>query len=208
MEQYSFFQYLPTDLTNIIVFFVRDYSDLESLIVSFPDFKSLKWPLIHFYTFGGEYVPNMTYEEHSRKIGIRSLREKLNLNMTMVELINFKYLDLSCKELTDVPEEIGNLQNLKYLDLYNNKLPSVPKEIGNLQNLQYLYLSNNQLRNVPKEIGDLRNLQNLSLSNNQLTNIPKEIANLTNLKYLDLKNNKLTDVPKEVKNIRGLSLKL
>ena len=206
MEYY--FSILPVDLTNVVASFVHNYSDLENLIVSFPYLRSLQWPLIYFYSFGGEYIPNMTYERYTRILGINLLREKLNLNMSIVQLENLQNLNLSDNKLTDVPKEIGNLHNLQILYLYNNKLMHVPKEIGNLQNLQLLHLSNNQLTNVPKEIGNLQNLKYIYLHNNQLTDVPEEIGNLKNLQRLDLYNNQLTYVPKEILNLKNLDLRI
>ena len=164
MEHYlSFFQYLPTDLTNIIVSSVRDYSDLENFLISFPDLRSLRWPLINFYVFGGEYVSSMTYTEYVRILGIYSFKEKLNLSMSIVELDNLQDLYLKFNKLTDVPREIGILQNLQRLNLSDNQLTDVPKEIGNLHNLEQLDLSFNKLTDVPKEIDNLQNLQGLYL---------------------------------------------
>ena len=89
-----------------------------------------------------------------------------------------EYLDLTSKNLTEIPNNLPNL--LKYLWIDDNQI----REINNLPNsLQELDIGNNQIT----EIKNLPNsLQTLIISNNQI----REIKNLPNsLKYLDLDNN-------------------
>ncbi|MGJ3244491.1 MAG: COR domain-containing protein [Elainellaceae cyanobacterium] len=117
----------------------------------------------------------------------------------------WKELNLSGKNLQELPPEIGNLANLSRLYLYKNQLTSVPKELGNLAKLSVLSLSLNQLTSVPKELGNLAKLSRLDLSHSQLTSVPKELGNLPNLSRLDLPRNQLTSVPKELGNLAKLS---
>jgi len=116
-------------------------------------------------------------------------------------------LDLSGKELTELPAEIGQLVNLQRLNLSGNQLTTLPPEIGQLVNLQYLNLSSNKLTTLPAEIAQLVNLQDLDLSSNKLTTLPAEIAQRVNLQKLDLSSNKLTTLPAEIAqlvNLQGL----
>jgi internalin A len=114
-------------------------------------------------------------------------------------------LDLSFKNITELPAEIGDLESLSVLDLSGNQLRDLPTAIINLPNLHKLYLSNNQLRELPTEICNLKNLHELDLSDNQLRELPAEIGNLLNLHELYLSDNQLRELPAEICNLANLS---
>ena len=129
----------------------------------------------------------------------------VTINGTPVYISHQGELNLANKNLTSIPEKIGNLVNILKMNLSGNKLTSIPKEIGNLINLTDLYLSANKLRSIPKEIGNLGNLEHLHLDGNKLTSIPEEIGNLGNLAHLNLTINKLTSIPEEIGNLGNLA---
>ena len=56
--------------------------------------------------------------------------------------INITELNLSIRNITHIPPEIGAFVNLTHINLYNNKLAKagLPPEIGQLTKLQCLYL--------------------------------------------------------------------
>ncbi|WP_220017443.1 leucine-rich repeat domain-containing protein [Candidatus Rhabdochlamydia oedothoracis] len=125
-----------------------------------------------------------------------------NLNLTSLpDIFNnpcfhqLKHLDLSCNQLTTLPESFGNLQALTYLDLTNNQLTTLPASFRKLQALTNLYLERNQLTALPKSFRELQALTNLYLERNQLTALPKSFRELQALTCLDLSNNQLTTLP-------------
>ena len=133
----------------------------------------------------------------------------LNLDFNSTEYQGKEEINLINKQITSLPESIGNLNNLQNLFLDNNQLTSLPESIGNLNNLQVLSMSNNQLTSLPESIGNLNNLQLLSLMNNQLTSLPDSFGDLKNLQSLLLMNNQLTSLPEsfgDLKNLQSLLL--
>ena len=88
---------------------------------------------------------------------------------------------------------INNTKKLKnkyyIIKNINNQLTNLPNEIGQLINLKTILCFNNQLTDLPNEIGQLINLQKLDCSNNQLTNLPDEIKYLNKLIIFKTDNN-------------------
>lgn len=139
------------------------------------------------------------------------VRETLKNSVTILDLIEESYsqrkttLDLSNKEIEELPPEIGRLTNLKELDLSGNTLTELPIEIGQLTNLEILKLSENRLTRFPKNFAHLQKLTILDLSNNQLYLVPGEITSLKHLKGLNLSTNYLVDFPNEIGNLVNLT---
>ena len=63
------------------------------------------------------------------------------------------------------------------LGLYNKNLSSLPESIGNLRSLQILSLWRNQLTSLPESIGNLSSLEKLYVDRNRLTSLPENINN-------------------------------
>ncbi len=107
-------------------------------------------------------------------------------------------LDLSYRELTSLPPEIGQLDQLASLDLCGNSLVALPPEIGDLQQLEHLDLRHNQLVALPSELGRLLNLTSLDIRDNRLASLPREMGRLGNLLSLDLRQNRLQVFPQVI----------
>jgi Leucine-rich repeat (LRR) protein len=115
-----------------------------------------------------------------------------------------KILDLSNKDITILPSEIGNLPHLENLDLSYNYLKELPHEIGNLNNLKTLLLTKNEINDLPIEMGNLTKLTLVDISNNRITYIPSEIGHLVNLKSFDASYCKLKKLPIEFINLLSI----
>jgi leucine-rich repeat protein SHOC2 len=120
-------------------------------------------------------------------------------------LTNLTELKLNGNQLTSLPDSIGNLTNLTELNLDGNQLASLPDSIGNLTNLTRLCLGINQLTSLPDSIGNLTNLTELKLDGNQLTSLPDSIRNLPSLTRLYLSSNQLTSLPDSIENLTNLT---
>ncbi|WP_143814854.1 COR domain-containing protein [Magnetofaba australis] len=104
-------------------------------------------------------------------------------------------LDLSGRELTELPPAIGQLSGLELLDLSDNQLRALPEEIGGLANLQLMDLRGNQLTDLPASLGRLHNLAFLRLGGNQFETLPSVIGELRALRRLVLRGNRLATLP-------------
>jgi len=61
-------------------------------------------------------------------------------------------MNLSERQITELPPEIGLLTELKKLKLYDNLLTRIPFEITYLSNLKYLNLKSNRLKEFPEAV--------------------------------------------------------
>jgi internalin A len=121
------------------------------------------------------------------------------------QLTNLTALDLSANLLSTLPESIGQLTNLTALSLQNNRLTALPDSIGQLTNLTTLNLWHNQLNSLPESIGQLTNFTSLYLHANHLTTLPESIGQLTNLTALNLWHNQLNSLPKSIGQLTNLA---
>ncbi|MDR0580033.1 MAG: hypothetical protein LBG21_05465 [Campylobacteraceae bacterium] len=77
-----------------------------------------------------------------------------------------------------LPRYEENIAELKELNISFRNLKDIPSELCNVTSLTKLIASENRLFSIPKEIGNLINLKELDLSNNLLVLLPDEITNL------------------------------
>jgi Leucine-rich repeat (LRR) protein len=113
-------------------------------------------------------------------------------------------ISLIKKELTTLPESIGELTSLQTLVLNYNNLKTLPESFGNLSNLTRANLDHNRLVQLPESFGMLTNLFSLSLENNDLTSLCKSFGNLHALTRLYISHNKLVQLPEYFGDLRSL----
>lgn len=118
-------------------------------------------------------------------------------------------LNLSDKNLKEIPKEIERLPALRYLNIDDNNLKTLPRIIGNFKDLKELRVSNNRLEEIPYEISKLTHLEHLFLDSNNLKTIPKSIGELKSLKILYLDGNYIEELPESIgklKNLKNIGL--
>lgn len=104
-------------------------------------------------------------------------------------------LDLSNRQLTEVPGDVFKQTSLQELNLSGNRLSgALQAEIRQLKDLRVLKADNNLMTGVPAEIGQLEKLEYLDLANNRLTGLPYELGNLKNLKELNISGNNYSEL--------------
>lgn len=125
----------------------------------------------------------------------------------LVKLTHLNMLELSCNQISKLPDNIGNLASLTRLDVRSNKLQSLPQSIGRLPKLIYLNVSNNFLTSegLPPSMGALTSLKTLNLGLNQLDSLPPTFEALQGLEELKLFYNKFVLVPEFVKGLSSLT---
>ena len=115
-----------------------------------------------------------------------------------------KHLDLSNKDITVLPDEIGELTEIESLDLSFNHISKLPESITKLTNLEELFLMRNSISELPENIGKLRNLKSLDVSFNPLKNLPAELGELSDLQVFDASFCLLHTIPSEMVNLQKI----
>ena len=113
-------------------------------------------------------------------------------------------LDLSGRNLTEIPPEIPQLTSLQYLYLRNNQISEIPEALAHLTSLRFLYLGHNQISEIPEALAHLTSLRFLLLSDNQIREIPEVLAQLTSLQSLDLGHNQIREIPEALAHLTSL----
>jgi hypothetical protein len=75
-------------------------------------------------------------------------------------LCHLRYLKLSLTSITEIPNEIGNLQLLQFLDLNMTNIKALPPTFVQLRKLEFLCVDNRT--RLPECLGNLISLQKLS----------------------------------------------
>ncbi|KAG0088909.1 hypothetical protein BGZ92_005566 [Podila epicladia] len=154
----------------------------------------------------------------SRLSGVSDADWAVNPLLTDIIQPGVSILDLSKKDLTDIPSglptsithlrlaynsihilapisSLTSLHQLQVLDLCDNQLDVLPSEIGLLSKLKELYLSNNKLWKLPDTIQRMARLEVLDIRGNQFYLLNPAIGRMKTLRQLDVRNNQLKSLP-------------
>lgn len=145
--------------------------------------------LIRFHVAHKE-APHLPIFHSLRVLVLRCRCENLGLGNHHIKSIGsslqLKYLEIGCPSITELPEEIGDLQYLQTLDIHGSKIDRLPPTIGHLKNLVRLLVDFNI--ELPDEIGSLQSLRMLSHAySNDSLNFLEQLRRLTNLRVLHIR---------------------
>ena len=130
---------------------------------------------------------------------------------------SLELLDLSCNQLSALPNDFGKFKKLKIAFFSDNLFTEYPEVLADCpllemvgfkanrissisekamsSHLRWLILTNNCITQLPKSIGNCTRLQKFPLAGNQLTELPEEMANCRNLELLRISANKIKELP-------------
>lgn len=125
-------------------------------------------------------------------------------------LAEIKTLDLSCREMKEVPRIIEEMPNLWYLDLGFNQIESIPEDFVINSPLTNLSLTRNNLTEFSfKHFGPtaLKHLRSLSITTNKLDKFPDKAYLAQDLAVLSLDRNNISSLegvklPMGLKNLQ------
>jgi Leucine-rich repeat (LRR) protein len=103
---------------------------------------------------------------------------------------------LDGRQISFIPEGLGQLSRLSSLRLDNNNLSSLPPDMWQCTTLTSLFLRENNLTTLSDSIGNCTSLSTVDIAFNKLRSLPQEIANLEEDNIsLYLNDNELTTLP-------------
>ena len=115
-------------------------------------------------------------------------------------------LNLSGKNLSEIPENIYDYVNLEKLDLSHNKIEVITRDILKLRKLRSLDLSFNNLTVLQSSVFKLPKLRTLNLHGNKLKSLPKQIVQ-SKLDILILSKNLFTEIDESlIKDIEKVDI--
>jgi len=121
-----------------------------------------------------------------------------------IDKTNTHELDLSNKDIEEIPDDIGRITSLKKLNLSYNSIKIIPESICELKNLEELLLLRNDISKLPPSFGNLDKLKILDVSYNPLVKLPNDIGQCTELEFLDASYCELRTLPLELIKLLGL----
>ncbi|KAA0710481.1 Leucine-rich repeat-containing protein 69 [Triplophysa tibetana] len=134
-----------------------------------------------------------------------SCRKITNLPEDYARLTWIVILKLNNNYLSDLPPELKFLQQLTELNLGNNAFEEVPSVLAHLCCLKKLYLYGNKIRHLSSQVLEgLPNLVLLNLNHNNIEVIPSEIMLLANLESISVTHNHVEHIPVELGSIKSL----
>jgi Leucine-rich repeat (LRR) protein len=145
----------------------------------------------------GCIIANENYFDFQNIINLSQKNIK-DLPVCLWNLSGVENLNLSFNNLSIISDSISKLSKLTTLNICANSLITIPESIGSLTNLEGLYLEGNKLNSIPESIGNLIKLRQLALADNQLSTLPESLKNLAGvLIQLTLEQNNFSDAEKE-----------
>ncbi|KAK8647419.1 hypothetical protein V6N13_121157 [Hibiscus sabdariffa] len=170
---------------------VQEEYDVQKKFETLPKAKGLRTFLNMRSSFPGSYVSNVLMHDLLVKSSLRVLSLAKHEN------------------ISELPEEIGNLKHLRSLDLSETSIRRLPNSLSTLYNLQILTLIKcKNLGELPKDMQRLVNMQHLDIRKTKIERMPegmsklKDLRTLTNFVLAEQTGSSINELGK-LKHLRG-----
>uniref|UniRef100_A0A0D9XR42 AAA+ ATPase domain-containing protein n=1 Tax=Leersia perrieri TaxID=77586 RepID=A0A0D9XR42_9ORYZ len=160
----------------------------DSKDAAMPDNITNKNCIRSFGIFGFEFikqVPNFTGLQSLRvlDLGYCTLLENHHIEC-LGSMLQLRYLVLHSRNVTELPDQIGNLQHLEMLDVTLCSIQELPETIVQLQKLVFLYVSITTI--IPERIGTMQCLEELCHISSNSIRLIGDLKCLTKLRDLSI----------------------
>lgn len=140
---------------------------------------------------------------------------------------SLEILDLSGNQLSELPDDFGQLHKLKIAFFSDNLFTVFPSVLAQCPQLEmigfkanqiqyipenaippttrWLILTNNAIEQLPDSIGNCASMQKLMLAGNRLRSLPNTLVHCKNLQLLRISANQLSDFPEALLSFPRLS---
>ncbi len=179
-------------IPSIVNTLVLGNDDDESVKAEIPCMKNLE----DLSIFSDKFVDTIDLVEELPKV------KKLYVSCTDCEIPSSMGKLKNLEELwveggvKKIPYSIGKLKKLREIHIQESELTNIPEEIGDLPNLEILVIrGSKKLTSLPKSIGNLNSLKTISIFENNIKHFPKELEKLTNLDSYYFSDNNFADRP-------------
>ena len=134
-----------------------------------------------------------------------SYRDSLKLPESMLYLTKLTMLTVSFDGGKDFPEMICNFKGLKELFIYGKYLTQISENIRQLQALETLTISDSPITHIPDSLAEVQHIKKLYLEElSELKIIPPFVFELKNLEELRLRNTPLYEMSPLIRHLQGL----
>lgn len=146
-------------------------------------------------------MTNDWYDEFS-KWAKQYYKDDLVKNKTALE--NITQLDISDKNINEIPPQIENLTKLLVVSADCNNIQELPLDLFKLKSLSMLALSDNKISIIPNEIEQV-NIFYLDISNNPIKELPAIIYKKKRMSNLYIHNTNIETIPEDIFQLKNLT---
>lgn len=122
---------------------------------------------------------------------------------TYDELMSDSTLNLSYRDLTEIPMEVFDLEHISWLFLIKNNIEHIPEDIKRMRSLTWIDIRENKLTNVDN-LFNCPAINDITASRNKISQISENVVNCETLTTLALCENCLNNLPKLPPNLSSL----